>query len=182
MLIKFLLTIFILSNLSFADDDGAKFLVVDNPTYEKIEKLNLLNGGINKEYIVSSSRLTLEDLKQYYPEYFLYQGEICNAVNKVVKVSEKNKVKSTEPVLALKTKEEIQDEVRKIKLLQMLSEAKQDTINTSTINEKIIKGIGIVCDNKLVLKGKKYSANDTVGTAKIDSISIINGIIYIEGK
>ena len=176
MIIKLLCAFILLFSVSNAKENSdAKFLVVDTNTYKKIEILNILNGGINKEYRVSSKRLSSENLEKYYPEFFLFKGPVCNAINKIV-LNEKDLNSKS---IKLKNEKEIKKEVNRIKLLQMLNEANSD-IMTSKINKKIIKSLGLICNKQLFLRGKFYSQNDKIGDFMIKSINTENSLIYLE--
>ena len=178
MIVKLLCSICLLYSLSYANKvNDAKFLVVDKNTYDKIEVLNILNGGINKEYIVSSKRLSQDNLKKYYPEFFVFSGPVCNSINKIVFT----KKEFNEDIKLLVKEEEIKTEVNKIKLLQMLNEA-NGVINISKVNTNIIKSLGIICNNRVFLRGKFYGEDDLIGKLKIKSINSKNSSIYLEVK
>jgi len=161
-----------------ANESEAKFLVVDNKTYEQISNLNILNGGIEKKNIISSIRLNKEELLHYYPEYFLYKGQKCNIVNKIYT---RNK-KISNSMLKLVKKEDILREVRKIKLLQLLSDNNDnDNINVNLkLSKNIIKSIAVICKNSLLIRGIYYKSGDEINKIKIDSIDSKNSILYIK--
>jgi len=178
-LIKTLLTTtLLLVSLANAKDNNAKFLVVDSKTYEKIEVLNILNGGIEKEFIVSSSKLSKNSLAKYYPEYFIYNGIKCNVINNV-----QNNTNNINQKVKLLTKEnDIKDEVKKIKLLQMLNDINPTNINTSRINKELIKSLGLICGNRLFIRGKSFGQGDSLGNIMIKKINQNNSSISIESK
>lgn len=172
-----LVVLFLFSFSEAKEKNEAKFLVVDSNVYEKIQMLSILDGGIKKEYIVSSTRLSNDSLKEFYPEYFIYNAPVCFNINDVYVNNNKN-VKFEH----LKDKNDIKKEVKKIKLLQMLSESKTEEIGLSKINDKIIKSVGIICDKNLFLRGKAYNINSEIGEFKIKSINTKNATISLEKR
>lgn len=159
-------------------NEQAKFLVVDTMVYEKIETLNILNGGIKKEYVITSKRLSKDSLKKFYPEYFLYDGPTCYNINKIyLNTKDKN-----ENFDYLKDTKDIKKEIKKIKLLQMLNETSYENVSLSKINDKIIKSIGVLCDDNLFLRGKVYNNNSKIGSYKVKSINMKNASISLEEK
>lgn len=176
MITKILCVLILLSSMSYAKEkDDAKFLVVDADTYKKIELLNILNGGIKKEYRVSSKSVSDKDLKKYYPEFFLFNGPICNSVKKIVS----NKSQLNKKNTTLISEKDIKKEIKRIKLLQMLNET-NESIVTSKINKNIIKSLALICNNQLFLRGKFYRTNDNIGDFIIKSINPDNSSIYLE--
>lgn len=182
MYLKSLLISGLLLSSSFGDNSsGGKFIVVDNTTFEKVKTLNMLEGGIKQQFVLSSTKIDSSDLNKYYPEHLLYDGEKCTVVNDVIDVDTNAQVVAS--VIKLKTPSKIDDEVKKIKLLQILvnssnkSEIQKNTIENTT--PKTIKAIGIICDNELVLRGKRYEQDDLVGNIRINSISKTNSTVYV---
>ena len=178
MINKFLVTALLFASTVNASNENAKFLVVDGATYNKIEVLNILNGGIEKEYIVSSSKLSNKSLEQYYPEYFIYSGLKCNVINKI---TSKNKI-SKQKVKILTKENDIKNEVKKVKLLQMLNDENSTNISTSVMNQELIKALGVICGNRLFLRGQSFGAGDIVGNSKIKYIDAKNSTISLESK
>jgi len=175
---KFLVTALLFASSVNAADDNAKFLVVDGKTYNKIQVLNILNGGIEKEYIVSSLKLSQKSLEKYYPEYFIYSGLKCNVINKIYTNGKKSNTK-----INLLTKEnDIKNEVKKVKLLQMLNDENPSNISTSSMNPELIKALGVLCGNRLFLRGQSFGANDVLGNTIIKNINSKNSTISLESK
>jgi hypothetical protein len=164
----------LLFSISYGNKD-AKFLVVDANAYEKIEVLKILNGGIKKEYVISSKSLSKDSLKRYYPEYFLFDGPICFNINNITIDK-----KSDKDITILKNEHKIKKEVKKIKLLQMLNESKFENVGLSQINDIIIKSVGVLCEDNLFLRGKVYSKNSKIGKYQIKSINVKNTSIHLE--
>jgi len=175
---KFLITAVLLTGVANATEDNAKFLVVDSKTHEKIKILNILNGGIEKEYIISSLKLAKKDLEKYYPEYFLYDGLKCNTINSI----QTNKNNLNKKVTVLSEDKDIKNEIKKIKLLQMLNDEISTNIDTSTVNPSIVKAIGVLCSSRLFLRGQSYGKGDVVGNMIIKSINTKNSSILVENK
>ena len=159
-------------------DDDAKFLVLDNQTYSKIKILNILNGGIDKKYLISSSRLSNSDLIKYYPEYYLYNAEQCYIINNIT-IGKKN---TTINIKKIKDENSIKKEIKKIKLLQMLSDNNSNAITSSNISPKIIKSLGYICNSKLIFKNKSYEIEDTIGNFVIKMLDNKAHTIRLEVK
>ncbi len=180
MIFRYLLvSVFILS-LSFAKtNDAAKFLVVEKKVYNKIEALNILNGGIKRDYTVNSIKLSESSLKKYYPEFYLYNAStICYNINKVY-INEHN---LNTKVKYYKNVNDIKKEIKKIKLLQILSESKYKNTELRNININTIKSVGLLCDGNLFLRGKIYSKNSTLDRYKIKSINMKNASLSLRKR
>lgn len=178
MIKNFLVAAMLFVGYANASEENAKFLVVDGKTYNKIKILNILNGGLEKEYIVSSLNLSQKDLEKYYPEYFIYNGLKCNIVNNIVNSSKK----SNEKITMLKKVDDIKNEVKKIRLLQMLNDENAANIDTSSMNSELIKALGVLCGNRLFIRGLSFGKGDLVGNVKIKHINAKNASISLESK
>jgi hypothetical protein len=168
----------LLSSCLWASQEGAKFLVIENELFNKIETLNILNGGIKKDKIIKSTRINEDNMKKYYPEYFLYEARECVKINDMRIKNGKNSNRIT---TLIKNETQIKEEIKKIKLLQVLTDY-GNVYNTSKVSKEIIEAVGIICDQNIYFRGKSYKTNDTIGTIKINKIDTNNGIIHGEQK
>jgi hypothetical protein len=164
------------------DKVAAKFLVLDNASYQKAQDANLLNGGILKEYTINDVRLKKRDLKNFYPEYFLYNSELkCSEINKVV--VRNNKKENITDSRSLKTTKETKEAIKKMRFLQIVSElgVKSDIkkLKKQFSNDmiKVIYSIGFVCKDELVLRGQTYNVGDHIDSYKITNIKHHDGFI-----
>lgn len=166
---------FLGSTLLFAQ--GAKFLVVEDALFNKIETLNILNGGIKKDHIIKSTKLSDDDMKKYYSEYFLYDATECNKINKIVVVKDSNYPKQN--MGKLTSENEKLDEIKSLKLLQILNDYGKN-FTTSKVSTEIVESVGVICDNKLLFRGQNFAENSMLNEIKIKKIDEANGIIYVE--
>jgi hypothetical protein len=158
----------------------AKILVVDKAAYEKIESVNILNGGLAKRFVVSSSRLSLKDMKKYYPEYFLYKGENCQLINKVEVINkEYDKAHDSSPIASEAL---VKKEIEKLKMVQALVDIGYKNINTFDLNRDSIKAFGIMCKNKVMIRQKLYKEKQYIGNFKIRKIDSNDNSMYLEVK
>ena len=158
-------------------------MVVEKKLYDKIETLNILNGGIKKEFIVTSTKLDNDSIKKYYPEFFAYDAKICVKINQVVDykvVDYKSKPKKYKNSILTREKE-IKTEIKKIKLLQLLNDFGEN-FTTSTPNETIIKSTGVICTDGLYFRGQNYKANTSLGTLELKQMDLNNGTLYVKQK
>lgn len=176
-MLKKVLLVSLLSSFIFAAEDGAKFLVIDNKIFNKIETLNILNGGIKKDRIIKSTRLDNASMKRFYPEYFLYDGEECVTINDVIfKSSSKKDIK-----MPIRGEKNIKKEIRKIKLLQLLTD-EGNSFSTSKVSKEILKSAGVICNKNIYFRGKDYRQKDKIGSIRIKKIDVDNGLVYGENK
>jgi len=175
MINKIIITLTLMYSVSSANTD-AKFLVLDSKTYEQIENLNILNGGIKKNIVVSSTELNKEVLLQKYPEIFLYSGRKCTILNEIVTKS----TKTRKSMLELQNKKNITKMIQKVKLLQLLVDNNSFEENNSKITLELIKSIGMICDNRLFVRGKYYNKNDLISSFKIIEIDSKSSTIIIK--
>lgn len=159
----------------FANED-AKFLVIENKLFEKIETLNILEGGIKKDFIVKSTRLSETSMKKFYPEYFAYDAKECVKINQIVNFNEKPTMFRTK---TLTNESEIKNEIKKIKLLQLLNDFGEN-FTTSMSSKSIIKSVGVICSDTLLFRGKSYKKESTIGAIKIKNMEQSNGTLYVE--
>ena len=172
MKVLFLFLFLFLNSLFSANN--AKLLVVDKNIYEKINNLNILNDGIKVKYLISSTDINSE-LKKIYPEYYLYNGEKCNIINEISLTNIDTFKKEN---LKYKPKK-IQDIVKKVKLLQiLLNDNKKSLVNNKNLMHTIIS-LGVICDNKLIIKGNEYLLGDDIANNKINLIDADKSIIYL---
>lgn len=176
MLFKFLIGV-VFAVLSVFASEGGKFVVMDNGTFDKLQTLKVLDGGLKKQIVLSSTKLSSDDLKIFYPEYFLYSGEKCTLINDVVNIHSKNSGHITINKLTEDKEKEV--EVKKIKLLQILVDS-NDKKTTVTPNEKSLKALGMICDGEVKFQGQKYINEDQMGNLKIESISTLNSVVYVK--
>jgi hypothetical protein len=171
----------IINNNIFAkENSGAKLLVVDSNTYKKIDDLKILDGGINKKLLIKSSRLDNESLKKYYPAFSAFEGKTCNLLNGVKIINRPDDILYSTSKIT--NEDDIKKEVKKIKLLQILNDSNQDTNFFSKLDKNRIKSIGILCDGNLILRGKVYRKNSSIGNLKIKDINIKNNFLFLEEK
>ena len=173
-----LLLVFAVFKAYILANDGGKFIVVDNATYKKIEISKILDGGIKKEYVLSSTRLSNDSLQSNYPEYFLYDGERCTIINEVIDVKANN---TTAKVIKLQDDMKIDEEIKKIRLLQTLVDSKNKNYYAN-INKDTLKATGMICDYSVVFRGERYSKDQTIGNLLIDQISVLNSVVYIRER
>jgi hypothetical protein len=189
--IKIIITLLLSINISlFAVSNGeksvAKFLVVDNATYTRIVNSNLLNDGIYKKYLVSDARLRDEELKEFYPEYFIFTTTTkCNAINSLT--LENQPSLNIQDKSMLLNEKDILSVVKKIKFLQIASEHQneQNLTNLSKYFDKdltkVIHSIGYLCKNKLMLRDKVYKVGDIISSKfKITKIDTFRGKLSIK--
>lgn len=170
---KYIIVMFLLTNIYASN--SAKLLVVDKNIYEKIENLNLLNDGLKKRYLISSIDINEKDLKRLYPEYFIYNGAKCNIINEV-SITNIDTLKSDIIKIKDKTKKEI---IKKIRLLQILADDNSnEKINSNDIQNKILN-LGFICDDKLLIRNRKYNVGDVLGDKKINLIDNKKSIVYL---
>jgi len=170
---KLIFLIVMVSNI-FANQD-AKLILIQNDVYSKIKNLNLLNDGIKKNYLISSTNLNTSDLEELYPEYFIYNGENCNLINKV-SITDLNTLKSDVQVKTIFSKKDL---VKEIKLLQILYDYENNKNLLDNDLKNIILSLGIICNNKLVLHNKEYIIGDTINNNKINLIDKNKSILYL---
>lgn len=177
---KLFFLITILYCFSFADDKKsvAKILVVDKQSYEKIETVNILKGGIDKKFVINSSRLSTDNMKKFYPEYFLYSGQRCQLINKIEVINKE--YKNTHDVTAISNSATMKKEIEKLKLLQALVDIGYKNNNTYDLNRDSIKAFGILCDGKLMIRQKFYEQNNFIGKYKIRKINTTDNSLYLE--
>lgn len=173
-----LLLFFAVLKASILANDGGKFMVVDNGTYKKIQISKILDGGIKKEYVLSSTRLSEDDLQNNYPEYFLYDGERCTIINEVVDVKSNN---TTTKVVKLLEDMKIDEEIKKIRLLQILVDSKNKKYYED-LNKDILKATGMICDYSVVFREERYFVNQSIGDLIIEQISLLNSTVYIRKR
>ena len=172
MKVVFLFLFLFLNSLFSAEN--AKLLVVDKNIYEKINNLNILNNGIKVKYLISSTKFN-NNLKDIYPEYYLYNGEKCNIVNEVsftnIDTFKKNNLKY-EPKNTF-------DIVKKVKLTQiLLNDNEEKLVDNNELMHTIIS-LGAICKNKLIIRGKEYFVGDNISDKKINLIDYEKSIIYL---
>ena len=159
MIGKFILSVGIVSSLwANTTKDNNKFLVVDSDTYNKIEKLNILNGGIKTKYVIKSKKINESDMEMYYPEIFAYDGKSCTSIQNVYiyKVKKKNF--------------NINKEIKKLKLLNILHNSKNDYNINKKLDMKTIQAVGILCTDTLHIRNKDYNIGDNIANYYIKSI------------
>jgi hypothetical protein len=166
----------LLVTFSCANEEGGKFLVLDNTTFDTIDKLNILNGGIKKKVVISSVRLKEEDLLQFYPEYFLFTGEKCSIINNIETTNSNN----NNNMVLLDRKDDLLKEVKKIKLLQLVNDYIDSDVMMTSISKELIQSAGVICEKRLLLRGRYYKINDTLSSLKIKSIDVQNSTLLIE--
>ena len=128
---------------------------------------------------MTSVKLSENTLKKYYPEYYIYHAPtICYNINKVY--LNKDNLKSE--FKYLENENEIKKEIKKIKLLQILSENEYEDIVLSKINTSIIKAVGLLCEGKLFLRGKTYAQNSILDEYKIKSINMKNASLSLRKR
>lgn len=176
MLKKVLLGSFLFTSLYASE--GAKFLVVENELFDKINTLNILDGGIKKKMLINSTKLSTESMKKYYPEFFLYDAKVCTKINEI-KEFDKKPFKNENIVLSKES--EIKDEIKKIKLLQILNDYGK-VFTTSKPSKAIILSTGVICGDDLVLRGKTFKKEMILGDIQIKSMNQKDGILYVKTK
>ena len=178
MQIKIILTILFFYTISFSAQTGGKFLVLDMDTYNMIENTNILNGGINKSVVVSSNRITKEDLKKYYLEYFLFKGKKCNRINSITDT----KSNIMENYSFYTNEKEIKKEIKRLKLLQILHDDSEIKGNYNRISYETIKSLSLICNKKVIFRNKMYQKNGYIGKFKIIKIDSLNSVLTLEEK
>lgn len=179
---KLFVLVTLFCSISFADDtkDVAKILVVDKSAYEKIDTVNILNGGLTKQYVVNSSRINEKNLKDYYPEYFLYTGKRCQLINKVEIINEE--YDDTHDASIITDSASMKKEIEKLKMLQALVDIGYKNLDTYDLNRDSIKAFGILCDGKIIIRQKSYMEKDLIGNLKVRKIDTRDNSIYLEVK
>ena len=170
MIGKLIFSATIVSSLWSSSPSDDKFLVIDSTTYNKIKKLNVLNGGIKTNYVIYSSLIDTKTMQNKYPEIFAYNGEKCYSIQSVYLNNKKVK------------KFDLTKEIEKLKLLNLLHNTSNNYNVTSTLNPQIIQAVGIICNNKLHIRGKDYSTGDNIGKYYIKSINSSNSNIIVGVK
>jgi hypothetical protein len=179
---KVLFLLISFSIVLFANDTKsvAKILVVDKAAFEKIESVNILNGGLQKRFVISSSRISQNDLKEFYPEYFLYKGLNCQLINKVEVINQE--YKESHDASPIRSKAQVKREIEKIKMVQALVDIGYKNLNTLDLNRDSIKAFGILCNNQIIIREKAYKEKDFIGNLKIRRIDSKDNSIYLEVK
>jgi hypothetical protein len=108
----------------------------------------------------------------------LYSGLKCNTINNIYKDGKKDSTK----IEVLTIEKEIKNEVRKVKLLQMLNDEEQSNISTSAMNVQLIKALGVTCKNRIFLRGQSFGINDVIGNLTITNIDSINSTVSVESR
>lgn len=173
----FLIVSFSLLLLAKDVNSVAKILVVDKNAYDKIESVNILNGGLKKKIVVASSKVSQDDLKRYYPEYFLYEGNKCHLINKI---ELDDKIYSD--IMPIEDADFIKKEIEKIKMIQALVDIGYKNNDVADLNKDSLKAFGIICDDSIMIRQKFYKESDNIGNLIIKKIDAKNNSVYLEVK
>ena len=152
MIGKFIISTALVSSLwcTTFDKNTNKFLVVDTKTFNKIKKLNVLNGGIKTNYVIKSKNIDDETMQKYYPELFAYSGEKCYSIQNVFIYKSKDK------------KLPLKKEIEKLRILNILHNTENDYKTINKLDMQTIQAIGIICNGKLHLRNKDYKIGDNI--------------------
>lgn len=170
---KNLILVGLLSTFIFGSQNGAKYLVIENEIFDTIQTLKILDGGIKKDTIIKSTKISTDNMKKYYPEFFIYNAKECVMINDILD----NKKMISTKISTINNSDEIKKEIKKIKLLQILVDNGNNVISSHPSKE-IIKSLGIICEDKVHFRGKTFKINDSIGKLKIKNIDSKNGILY----
>jgi len=158
MIIKVILASMLITSL-WGDSTEDKFLVIDSKTYTKIEKLNVLNGGIKTNYVIFSKLVDNDAMQEKYPEIFAYNGQKCFSIQSVY-VNKTNKKASNS-----------KKEIEKLKMLNLLHNTSSDYMSNLNLNINTIQAVGIICENKLHIRSKDYKIGDSIDKYYLKSIN-----------
>jgi len=159
MIKNVIMSTILMSTLWSNDVTNNKFLVIDKPTYDRIEKLNILNDGIDTDYIIFSKLIDDKTMQTVYPEIFAYNGKKCYSIQNVYLHNKKNKEFN------------LNKEVEKLRLLNILHNSKNKYDVNNNLNIQTIQAVGILCDNTLHIRNKNYKVSDRINNYYIKSIN-----------
>ena len=163
MINKIIFSIVFVSLLwSNSTENTDKFLVIDSKTYNKIENLNVLNGGIKTDYVIYNKLIDNSTLKKFYPEIFAYNGQKCYTIQSI-NISTSNKKNIN-----------IKKEIEKLRILNLLHNTSNKYKIQYALDIETIKAVGIICDYKLHIRNKDYMVGDNIGKFYIKSINTKN--------